>query len=957
MIILGGEPPVEENKDPHLGGLLSSLNALRYKLENNIIEDNGVIQDNLNYLAGVVASWVTLHQTPTDQHIAQVGLVHGETIETVKLEKVDNFRTAVIPTDYDNNVSNAFVTPAGMKSKIQTSLIGYDTSIYQQNTRLPFAFLHHIDQFKRAAKDPWTIPYFKPGPCTLIMNSDRVIVSPAYETSFAGPYSMFYSDTVKSLNALSLSEERMIANYYTGTGWNMKGAMNSAGQIGIFRPLANKGVYDYASTIPSSGNTYVVLSSTFGDITHKGCLISCSIANNVLSLGHYFFGVNDPENNPTLTQIVTTAYKAVYNTVNMANVTDAIQKTRSIRLLDFFTTGPGVIIESALATGDNPTITADWRVQDKEFLMNVSLPVKITIGTTVVNKILTFTESVHPGKLVINDVGSIASLIPFTVDSITTVDDLANCKWLVDVVDDNLLDLVSAPGVINENGLVVNAFATRNSLRMKLIQTEYEGVIPLLEDPSITYPASDANTQIFTPTRHFSFGDLSERVIPISGTANRTVMLSYCLANDKGSYIYKELGWDNSLIHTVVGSPATRYGVNTPDNITERDIAVTTPKSLVSISQMTGEVSLNGLCFTDANQFTGYASVAYNNGAWVLGAKVTLDTVSQLVMNLHMASFKQNSSALGLYGGNADNYPREFSQSIFALPNNRALCIWSDGLVYLEACLTTYTLTANVFTLNLSSADTRYQISNATQVNSGTRTSKSNDNLYSYHSDLLVYQAGNEMKFVLNRAFGKVAGDVSFWLSDYTATAPGFNRTYTTPAKLYNGSSSFDVASEVYPPVVIPKVGIFQNRSNSGTDTTMTSPNATPYFDPYRPAAAKFVIVPEGYRCVINGLAIKIAEAMEVSYTTSPAYFYLEENFGVVELIASNVMLPPDNNALLIAQDLDGTGVVYTRSYIVLDKHLISSERHGRTIPMVVDDGTVRGSTDFFQYVDVIRDR
>lgn len=957
MIILGGEPPVEENKDPHLGGLLSSLNALRYKLENNINEDNGVIQDNLNYLAGVVASWVTLHQTPTDQHIAQVGLVHGETIQTVKLEKVDNFRTALVPTDYDNNVSNAFVTPAGMKSKIQTSLIGYDTSIYQQNTRLPFAFLHHIDQFKRAAKDPWTVPYFKPGPCTLIMNSDRVIISPAYESSFAGPYSMFYSDTVKSLNALSLSEERMIANYYKGTGWNMKGAMNSAGQIGIFRPLANKGVYDYASTIPSSGNTYVVLSSTFGDITHKGCLISCSIANNVLSLGHYFFGVNDPENNPTLSQIVTTAYKAVYNTVNMANVTDAIQKTRSIRLLDFFTTGPGVKIESALAAGDNPTITADWRVQDKEFLMNVSLPVKITIGTTVVNKILTFTESVHPGKLVINDVGSIATLIPFTVDTINVVADLANCKWLVDVVDDNLLDLVSAPGVINENGLVVNAFATRNSLRLKLTQTSYEGVIPLLEDPSITFPASDANTQIFTPTRHFSFGDLAERVIPISASANRTVMLSYCLANDKGSYIYKELGWDSATIHSGIGSPLTKLGINTPNSITERDIAVTIPKSITSLRSQPGLISLNGLCFTPANNFTGYASVSYNNGGWVLGAAVTLAATTQLVLNTHMADFKNKAAVASVYAGNASNFPQEFTQSVFGLSNNKALCVWSDGVAYVEAVIVSMAVVSGVATLNLSSSDTRNVISAASTPVTGNRTSKSDDNLYSYHSDLIVQQNGNQITFVLNRPFGKVAGDVSAMCNDITIDKPVFTPIYTIPAQLYNGNELFDVAPELYAPVNVPALGLFQNRNNTTTSTQMIAPGVSLPFDPYLPTAQKFVIIPEGYRCVINGLAIKIAEAMEVSYATSPAYFYLEENFGVVELTASSVMLPPDNNALLIAQDLDGTGVVYTRSYIVLDKHLISSERHGRTIPMVVDDGTVRGSTDFFQYVDVIRDR
>lgn len=955
MIILGGEPPVEPTKDPHLGGLLSSLNNLRYKLENQVISDNQVIQNDLNYLAQVINQWVIQHQTPADQHIAAVGAMHSETASTVKLEKVDNFRTALIPSDYDNRAANAFVTPLGLNKTVASELATIDLTSYQRNTRLPMALLHHIDQFKRAAKDPWTVPYFTPGPCTLIMNGDRVIVSPQYPTEFAGPYSMFYSDTVKSLNTLSLNEERMLATYYMGTGWNMKGAVDSVGQVGLFRPLANKGIYDYNSNLPANGNRYVVLSSTFGDITHKGCLISCAIDNNnTMTLTHYFFGVADPENNPTLNPIIGGGYLAVYNTVNNNNGLGPLNNTRQIKVIDFFTTGNGVRVESALAPGVNPTITADWRVQDKEFLMNIALPVKVTIGNNVFNKILTWTESVHPGRLVINDLAGITSLIPFTPDVINNVDDLVNSKWLVDQIPNNLIDLISSPGVINNNGLAMNSFATRTSIRLKLTQTGFNGIIPVLVNPKLNYPATKATTQIFAPTRHLSFGALAERIIPISNSTNETIQLSYSLANNKGGYGWKELSWGSNIIYSSGAGLITGFN---PLSVIDRNIESTVPASLTSTINDSLGVLTSGLCFTPANQFKGLTSVSYSNGGWNLGSTVTLTPTSTIVLNTHLSDFTIKSNNAAIYGGNANSYQREFTYSVYTLPNSRALCVWSDGVGYVEALITMYTLTGNTVVLNLSSSDTRSIVSANVTPSKGNRVSVSDDNLYSYHQDLLVYQQNNTMYFCLNRAFGKVAGDCSFRVFDYTVSKPTLTPSITNAARLYAGTALFDVADELYAPIPLNGVGIYQNTTNTSTQTLCVAPTSGLPFDPYVSPNAKSVIISEGFRCIINGLAIKISNQLEKPYNTFPCYFYLEENFGVINLNVYSQPRTPDNNAILVATDLDGTGVVYNRSYLVLDRHLISSDRHSSTIPMVIDDGSVLGSTKFFQYADVIRDR
>jgi len=956
MKIIGGERPVIADPEPRYGSLLSSLNNLRRKVEQAQDSNDAQTSANLTYIAQAVGNFVAAVGVPVDAHIALTGPVHGETSTTVQLEKVDNFRSATVQ-DHLNFVDDAFVNPAGMKAAITQSVNGFNAQDFQQNVRMPFAALHHIDQFDRAEKDPGNALFFQRGPVTLIMNGDRVIASPQYPTANAGPYSLYYSDTVKMGASIGLNEERQIASRYWGSGWNMKGAIDNLGRIGIFRPLANKGIYNYNSSIPGSGNFFVVLSSTFGDISHKGCLLSASYTGTTLTLGHYFFGVNDPESNPTLTQIVNSSYKATYNTVNMNNVNDSINKTRTMSLNDFFTLGAGVSVVSALKAGEQPTISADWRYLNLEFLMNIAMPVTVTIGGKTFNKIFNFTESVHPGKLVIADTGAIDMLKGYSKDSITTEADLAKCKWLVDNDPTNLLNLVKCPGVINTNGLILNGYTTPTCLRIKVSPTDMKGVVPLLENPALYRPVKDSITQTFVPTRHFSLGELPERILPISQDANQITYLSYCLAVDRFGYKYKELQWATGS-NTQYDANTKTYGITRPDLITERDLTTKLPNSLTSVTAVSGGVTVSALSFTSLNGFKGSDSFQYSGGAVVLGADVSLSPNSLIVMRLKASEAEASAAVKQMYNGVPEQYPRARSMGAMIVGGLRALCWWSDGCAVVHACVVPYTLSNGVMTLGLKTDTVLSVVSKATTPNKGKRTSQSNDGLHSSHSDLLAYKlSDNQWVFGLNRPWESMSGDITFTTDNFLAAAPTLTPLNNVPAKTFAGTEFFDVSDDHYPLTMVPRIGMFQCTAGINTDVVLGSArDATILFKPYQLANQKLVIIPEGYRCVINGVGISVDETQELAYSTWPSYFYLEENTGVIELVRYTQEQKPDNNAIMIGYDSDGTGVRYTRSFIVLDKHLISSTRKGATIPFVVNDGTELGATNFFRYKDVIRD-
>lgn len=954
MIIIGGEPPHIDNPKPTFGGLLSSLNNLRFKLEDYLNKNEDTNQDDFNYIADAVKTFEELCCVQVDAHVNQSDNAHGETSETIGKGLVDNFRTATIQ-DHLDFVDDAFCTPEGIKKTVEQSVNGFNLDNFQQNIRLPFAMLHHIDQFKRIAKDQWSIPWFKPGKATVIMNADRVIISSQYEDSYTGSYSNFYSDTIKSSLGMSLNEERMCADRYVGNGWNMKGAADSSGKIGIFRPLANKGIYDYETTLPVLGNCCVLLSTTFGNITHKGCLISAEYTGDSLLIAHYFFGVDDPENDATLRPIIDDTYLCIYNTVNMNNVTTSLQNTRSFSINDWFSLGAGVSITIDLDAGEYPTVSADWRYINTEFLLNYSVPIILKVGDQTFNKIFTFTEAIRPGKLIIVDTATCTLLKPFAKDVINTVDDIANSQWLVDNDPGNLVNLVSCPGVINENGLAINAYTTRNSLRVKLTQTDIQGVIPFLETPGMVVPIKDSVTKFFTPTRHFSFGELSERILPMSQDDNGYTFLSFCLAADKNQFKYKEIIWNNTTL-LISDSNLKRYTVDQPNVISEREIITELPNSLMVLSTGNGGVSSSALALTDANGFTGYSTFNYAAGTITLGDKITLSSLSELQFNLRLAEFNKRSAAADGYNGESEQYNQELSKGLFTINSSKALCYWSDGIGYVEVCLVGYTITDNVMSLDLNANTVGYVVATPVNPSKGRRISSTGDDLYSPHSDLLVYKKTEDnYLFILNKPFGMLAGDVSFSTSNFRATDTSFDPIASTQAKMYENENLFDVAEEHEPALLIPKYGLFQNTGNETQPQYLSRIDLLDwYFDPYTPASSKFIIIPEGFRCVLNGIGVELDETQELSYTTGPIWFYIEENQGSVGIKSYTVQQRPENNAVLVGWDLDGTGIVYNQSCIVINKHMISSVRKGSTIPVVNNDGGFPGYTDYFREGDII---
>jgi len=453
----------------------------------------------------------------------------------------------------------------------------------------------------------------------------------------------------------------------------------------------------------------------------------------------------------------------------------------------------------------------------------------------------------------------------------------------------------------------------------------------------------------FVPTRHFSFGDLAERILPLSQDDTKATYLSYCLASDKLGYRYKELTWATGTLATLTG---TQYNVVKPTGIIERNIEQTLPKSLMSLTQPTGGVSLSSLCFTTRNDFKSYATVQYSNGVVTLGTPVTLSPVSMIALNLHMAQVMIKAKLSPAYAGKASDYALQGDVGVFVVQVGKAVVYWSDGVSYVEACVVDYSVNNNTMVLGLKTDTVRYVVSTNTNANKGYRKSTSGDDLTSDHSDLLVYKTSNNaLRFVLNKPFGELAGDVSFTTSNFTATVVTLSPNVTNPALTYQNKELFDIAQEMYPACLIPKTGVFQSNGD-----TLLRIGGTETFDPYSVGNNKVIIIPEGFRCVINGIGVVLDETQERQYTTTPAYFYLEQDGANVKLSQYAVQQNPNNNAVMVGYDSDGTGVRYTRSYIVLDKHLISDVRKGNTIPMVLDDNTELGTSKFFRYKDVIRD-
>ena len=203
------------------------------------------------------------------------------------------------------------------------------------------------------------------------------------------------------------------------------------------------------------------------------------------------------------------------------------------------------------------------------------------------------------------------------------------------------------------------------------------------------------------------------------------------------------------------------------------------------------------------------------------------------------------------------------------------------------------------------------------------------------------------------RAFGNLYGELVFKATAVTnfGTATVITPVAVTPAKTYLGTKQWDVADFVYPNFLLPRKGLFYNAGNKVFNGAIeNSPNINPDLIP----DTTYHIVPQGFKCIVNGTSYIVPYTLYAKYTGN-SYCYLSNFNGSLSLVTSPTMREPSNLEILIGYDLDGVYTIATE-YVVLDNHLLSAVRRGSSIPITTNDGTEYGRNEFLYCHDILLD-
>jgi hypothetical protein len=955
MIILGGEPPFVEQPEPEFGEVIVTLNELdrvtREATENFNKTVKQRITDLNTFIDGYVASVTGL----SDTHVAKRGAAHGETKVTVGLSKKDNFRTATLAEQIAFANVNAYVTPQGARQAIVQNNAQFVTTNLQLNDVFQLASLYTPDEYPVAVPDTVLgTRYFNQGArAPVLFNGDRLIFQPVSDGAQFSRQTLFYSGATKTSAKTRLAEIVNITSLYQGRGWNQTGCDSSNGRTNFFRSLADKKVYQFINSLglPAGERNYL-LYKAFGSYTFKGLAISLAVAGGTLTIHHSFFYVDAINTNPNMVPVVTTAYPATFDQINKATYSAPAIGSHSYNAADFLDVPAG----TTLALG-SPSSALYWNAQDVELHLHVAVPVTATLNG--VSKVFTleFTESVQPGKLVAGGSAIFKQLGSRTKDVLQADLTLKGTPSFFKATDPfNFMDMSQWPGVVLNSGDVVKAATTKYALRTKRYKSSHAGLKAFVGSDRGNINVKYASTEIYAPARHQPFGAVPERIIPVGSDATSISFLSYCADPSNGRYEWRNVAWSSaSPVGVTTGDG--KFGIRTPDQLEENKVVANIPSSLrVLVNKAATGVSLDGLCFTTGNNFTGKASVAYsaNTRSFTVGADVALarDSKNGLTALLSQVTTR----ARGLYPDLNDKL-RVPQIQVFAITANRALVVFTDGLNYAEAGVSPFTLAGNVFTLqNVTTGSlplTRVTPGNAAVPVGTSRTSQSGDDVWSKSSDLLVTRTSADVySFVLTRAFGEVYGDVSFSVTGFTG-APVFAAGGVNPARLYSGTQQFDLVEELFPALLIPNKGVYQYDGNSGAfATNLREVGGASFMDPYEVNEAGWVRLPSGTRVVLSGRTYILDKDYAVKVGTTGTYYcYLVRQAGAVTAIAQTIRREPGNNEVMFGIARNGI-LELNKDFLVMYDHQVSATRQGSAIPVFQDDGNL-GTNQFFTRRDV----
>jgi hypothetical protein len=953
------EPPVIENPEPTFGAVIHKLNDFTVKAEDRVREFNKSIKDQLDGLDTHVTQWINSSIAPIDAHLAIRGAAHGETKDTVGLDKKDNFRTATLAESISYASVNAFVTPAGAKASLDANTADFDPTLYQQNGVFQFASYYYPDDYETvlpATPEPSRY-LLSNGRVPILIDGDRLIYSPRSDEGRYSKQSLFVGLPLKGLSRARLSEVTNLAARYTGANWNMTGGDTTDGKVGFFRPLGDKKIYNFASTLPlPAANRNYLLYNNFANAVYKGLGISVALAAGVLRIDHRFFSVNAVTTAPSMTELVNSSYLASFDKMGSASPAPGpANGFHTYNLADFLTLPAGATIAGDPARPDPVTVLV-WNSTDFEMYLNVSVGVVVTQGALVSKLVLSFTESIIPGTLVAGGTAlfkTIGSRVKDTLDA--NLLPTAGSSFFTVNNPFDLNNISQSPGVLLNSGLMVKARSSKLAMRVKRYRTDYTSVIDWMLAQRPVADPSDAITEVFAPSRHAPFGPLPERIIPVTHNAAVTQHLVYGLNPGTGLFSWSLLTWNNaSIVSTQTGDGV--FGVRLPEVRTPMDDIGLIPVSMaVAVNKASAGVGYNALAFTSANRHVGKASVTFANQVLTVGADVEMAVASMLSMQAVMRDLTDRAAVLN---PGVDPTLRVPEIQVFAVTGTKALVVVSDGVSYAEAAAARYSVINNIFTLDFKQTNgvALKPITAASgPVAVGNRKSGSGDGTRMDYSDLQIVNIdANTTGFVLTRPFGNNYGDISFTCAGFGgSTFPAFTPVKTNVVRLYPGTQQFDLVDELLPPILIPNKGVFQYDATNGAFTnTMLEVGGVTKVDPFNVNEAGWVRVPAGGRLVIGGKAMVLGE--EFALKVNPAgttYCYLVRYGDVIAVLGSDVRREVANNEVMFGIAVNGV-LQQVKDYMVMSNHVVSATRRGSAIPCFVDDGA-DGPNQFFTHRDV----
>lgn len=786
----------------------------------------------------------------------------------------------------------------------------------------------------------------------VLINEDRMLISPLSDDTRHKRHVLFASGPIRKKGNPGFQEIPNLETRYLGRTWNSLGGLTLNGKTALFRPLADKKIYEYKNSLAMSGsNLTVQLFRGYADYIYKGLAVTAAVSNTNLILYHKFFHVANLETDPTLVETVTSSYTALFTQIGKVPAAAPANGSHTYKLLDFVTLQPNQTLELD-EDMDGIVTSLFWKVQDVELYLHVVIPVLVKSAGRQVRCYLEFVESIKPGKLVAGGAATFTLLGAYVKD-VVDADFKAQpgAQWIRENDPYELNNPVMFPGVVTPDGELIKAASNVNAIRVKRGNITFSDPAVWATNPKESVPTNKVINEIYPPSRYSPLGNMPERIIPLPTEGSTgTKMLAYSVDSSKGKYRWVGLDW--GTLTPVINEASSVFGLTQAVETPNAQMGLMPASLTVRGAVANKSVELGGLAFTSRNNYNGYQTIITEGGSVSGSNTVTLDADAlNILRNLGPAVVSRSVKA----NPKVNEFTMSPEVSVFAFNGTLALVLITDGVCYGEAAFVNYTVSNGVFKPVVTPALALKPVTTGAQSPTGdVRSSITGDNVWLRFSDCFMSQLNSTTwAFVVSRPFGDLFGDLAF-----SSTAPSLTATLTplapNVAKMYKGNYQFDLVDELLPPVLIPGKGLYRpNPANKRYNNTLTGIGVGGSFDPYVPNGAGWVQLPAGSRVMLGGKAMTLKQAYSVKVPTSgTAYCYLVRTGDELSVVSSTTRREASNDEVMFGVSVNGI-LEINHSYLVMADKVITPARQGSAIPAIDDNGAT-GVNKFFTVRDKI---